>query len=210
MTKQEQNIFTIWNKEHPEANAYIDNCHGWERYINGYTEGAKVLIVTMLSEGAVKHTLIYPICFMLRHALELRFKQLIETCNKLLNPETKNPTHHKLKDLSDLAIEKINKVQIYLKDNNHGDIPNLPTEMKKKIITAARTMHDIDEMSDVFRYPIHKNKNNTLPPEAKSIDCLKVYEIINVALEDVSAINCYLDNILDYFKEMKNDMREYY
>lgn len=190
--------FTKYNKENPGANACVNFSHDWGIYIRGYTQGAEELLKIVMEKRLGVDTLVYPICFMLRHALELSLKQLIETCNKLLETKTTPPGHHKLHDLADYAIKKVNEVR-----EHHDQIEKLPPDMEKNIKLAARSVHGLDQFSDVFRYPVHGDGKSTLHKDLRYIDYQSIYETINTALRDISSVNSYLDNILDFILDYK-------
>lgn len=188
--------FAKYNKGNPMANACINFKHDWGIYISGYTEGATELLKIVLEKRQGVDTLVYPICFMLRHALELSLKQLIETCNKLLETSTTPPGHHKLHDLADVSIKKINDVR-----NRYEEIPELPLAMETNIKLAARSLHKLDEFSDVFRYPVHGDGQTTLPEHLRYIDYQVTYETISAAITDISSVISYFDNILNYVSD---------
>lgn len=194
--------FTKYNTENPGANACVNFSHDWGIYISGYIEGAEELLKVVLEKRRGADTLVYPICFMLRHALELSLKQLIETCNKLLEAKTIPPAHHKLHELADYAIKRVNEVR-----EHHGPIDKIPPDMEKNIKLAARSVHGLDQFSDVFRYPVHGDGKSTLDKELRYIDYQSIYETINPALKDISSINVYFSEILNFIQDYKFQYR---
>lgn len=179
----------------------------------GYADKYKVafdrLIDVIRDNPDNKDQLAYPIMFLARHIIELRLKELVQLCNgevvifqkkvkcKLLelpdnfecknniNKNKKEPTH----SLSSLWNEFAKLYSSSEKNECYPKVGNLITEL-----------HQMDNHSDTFRYPIHKNGTPTAISEFVDVKnfievFLKVDDILkglenelNQALDEMSNI----------------------
>lgn len=72
-------------------------------YTEGYRLAAELLTNHVESQNRNHDFLVYPICYLYRHHLELQIKQIIYVGRRLLDKSGGHPTHHKLSDLWPLA-----------------------------------------------------------------------------------------------------------
>jgi hypothetical protein len=66
-------------------NARINCFHGFDVLAEGYYNGADILVNHVIENGTGQDTLVYPIVFLYRQHLELRFKEIIREGWLLLN-----------------------------------------------------------------------------------------------------------------------------
>ena len=97
------------------ANARMDHRLDWGLYILGYKEATNLLLQHTAS-GRDQDTLIYPILFNARQAIELGLKEIIRLGDRLLNLDdpyysSPLPLGHQLRPLWDKAKDRIARVE---------------------------------------------------------------------------------------------------
>lgn len=118
-------------------------------YIDGFYRAA-VLLVDEVDKGAPSNSLVYPICFLYRHFIEIALKEIIIRCEKLQHKtETKKRVRHELLPLLKTA-DKLVK-------NQFGG--SFPEEIKQII----EEINSFDDKSDFFRYATCRKGKHFLP-----------------------------------------------
>lgn len=130
-------------------NAMVNYHKSWSTYAFGYWQAAKFLAENAAGIG-MQDPFVYPIAFLYRHHLEIRFKELILLANQLLDKAPDYPKTHGLHVLWSTAKELI--LQIW---------PEEPEEFKL-IDDIILAFNKIDQYSDAFRYPMGKKGNESL------------------------------------------------
>ncbi len=157
--------------------------NGWQylaRHAEGYLDSSLKLIKSVYKENSELDLLIYPICFSLRHAVELYLKDWVEKVYRIyinhhnqLNIKVSASVNQFIPHLNDthslcslwLGLrEMIDELKIHF---NMNEIDQLG----KYIYAIA----EVDSNGQVFRYPFDKEKNLTLA---------SIYTINIVTLED--------------------------
>jgi hypothetical protein len=130
---------------------YDDNKNKWEAYVIGYRVAADSLADKVINEVNNRDTLIFPIVFLYRQYLELRFKEIIENGGTLLDAE-----HHlsKSHDLIVLWSKTKNIIQRIW--------PATMFDFFESTDNIINEFNEVDQRSDGFRYPINKNGEHTL------------------------------------------------
>jgi len=152
----------------------------WLFYGEGYRLASELLEKQILEiDPSNQDFLIYPYCYLMRHYVEIRLKEVIDEGNKLTNT-TVDPT----KGGHDLVI-LWNRSQLVLAEvwkDQHEKAP-------QNISDFINELHAIDVKSDCFRYPIDKNGNETLS-DIPQINFKKLSEVFQ-------EVKWYLDGITD-------------
>lgn len=154
-----------------------------------YGEGYKLTIDLIEKEilendRSDQDFMIYPYCFIVRHYIEIRLKEIVFEGNKIVAEElTFKPTHN----LSQLW----NQSQEVLKNVWKQDFRKAPNNISKFI----NEFHSIDFKSDAFRYPIGTNGNKNLN-NIKVINFREISKIVN-------EVKNYLDGITDGLSVLK-------
>ncbi|WP_417382174.1 hypothetical protein [Gimesia sp.] len=126
------------------TNACLNYMHDMSYgYSEGYRLAAELLINHVESENQNHDTLVYPICFLYRHALELQIKNIIRIGRKLLDKQGGHPSHHKLSDLWPLAKGLLREAE-----PNQPDPPEF-----SRIDKFIKQFADVDYDAQEFRYP---------------------------------------------------------
>ena len=102
-------LFESTNPSHWSANARMDHHLNWGLYILSYQKATNLLIKQTAS-GKDQDTLIYPILFNARQAIELGLKEIIRLADRLLDrqdPYQLLPSHCRI----DLGVRPIGKTE---------------------------------------------------------------------------------------------------
>jgi hypothetical protein len=130
-------------------NAFV--WHESDAYATGYRRAGEILVAHVVDSSRDQDTLLFPIVFVYRHALELLMKEIISSGRMLLDERSPaEPLDHNLDRLLSTAITIIDRIW---PDDEH------PSELDlTKQVISELTQHD--RTSEVFRYP--KTKKNKL------------------------------------------------
>jgi len=129
----------------------VDN--KWLFYAEGYRQASELLEKQILEiDKSNQDFLIYPYCYLIRHYIEIRLKEIIDEGNKVNNtPIDPSKGGH---DLSILWKKSQETLQAIWQDNFE--------EAPQKVSDFINELHSIDIKSDNFRYPINRNGQETL------------------------------------------------
>lgn len=187
----------------------------FEKYITGYTNAAEIIIqeYKKTSRNDILDTIVYPLCFIYRHIVELNIKYLYF---KYSNDE---------KDKKSKFLEKVNHglQRAWNKTKPHILLLYKKTEcdVDLEIIESyVKQLDEFDNNSFIMRYPIEKNLNRTNPKHSR-LDVLSLHIKIMKMVAMFQEIDCQIsrvvrNNTLDIelvekmtciFKECKNDIK---
>jgi hypothetical protein len=157
-------------------------------YGEGYRQASELLAKQILEiDRSNQDFLIYPYCYLIRHYIEIRLKEIIDEGIKLRG----NPTDL-IKGGHDLSI-LWNKSQETLKNAWQNQFEEAP----KVVSDFITEFHSIDVKSDNFRYPIDTNGQDTLG---------NIHEInFKKLTEGFQNVKYYLDEVTDGLAVMKDD-----
>ncbi|HEY9853751.1 MAG TPA: hypothetical protein V6D28_30050 [Leptolyngbyaceae cyanobacterium] len=132
--------------------ARINLFYGFDVLAVGYKSAADILVKHVIENGTDQDTLVYPIVFLYRQHLELRFKEIIREGWLLLNEGKDFPPIHDLQELWKQVKEVIKKL-LPDEEETQGEslIEHIVNEFSKR-----------DKQSYSFRYPGDKKGNNPL------------------------------------------------
>ena len=155
---------------------------GWDLYATGYKNAADVLIQSLSGDQTTKNrvdTLVYPILFLYRQYLELRFKQLILKISGFLGQPERVKLTHKIDSL--WGILKPLMEDALREAGDQGDTAQLFTDIEE----CVKRYSELDPTSTAFRYPVDNNSNPSIP----SVQHISVGELSYV----VNSISSALD-----------------
>lgn len=164
----------------------IDN--KWLFYGEGYREASELLEAQILeTDRSSQDFLIYPYCYLIRHYIEIRLKEIIDEGSKITN-EVSDPIKagHNLFVLWKKSQEVLTAVW---QEQFVGPSRNVSAFINE--------FHSIDVKSDNFRYPIDKNGQDTLE-NISEINFKRLAE----AVQDVKD---YLDGVTDGLAVIKDN-----
>jgi len=152
-------------------------------YARGYSESANLIIKTVLEQKLTVDIFIYPICFNMRHSVELRLKGLITELEKFKEYRDKLPIFD-LEGSHDLG-----KIWCYIKD----EIVKLDKRYEEFIQELDSYIMDIamvDSTGQVFRYPM-SNENHKHLVEVNTIS-------LHILQKRFKELELLLDNLNDF------------
>jgi hypothetical protein len=160
----------------------------WLYYGEGYREATRLIEHQILEvDRSNQDFLIYPYCYLIRHYIEIRLKEIIDEGSKIINnPIDPVKVGHNLLSMWELSQEILAKIWSY-------ESFNIP----KDVFDFIHELHLIDVKSDNFRYPIEKTGKDTLE-NIKEIN----FKILS---DEFHNVRDYLDAITDILEVMKDD-----
>jgi hypothetical protein len=166
-------------------NAHVDTrCFGRSTYANGYFLAAELLTKHASDDRLDRNFLVFPICYLYRHNLELQLKDLIAVGNRVVRPVTEKTTHHKLKDLWVVARQLLREA-----DSGKPD----PTEFDK-VDRLIDHFAAVDDDAQAFRFPTRTNGNRSLA-HISEID-------LESLREQVNSVTLYLWGCIDWLDDL--------
>lgn len=175
-----------------------------EFFPEGYETAIDMLFKEVFSKGFFEEDLlVYPLCFLIRHYLELELKILIKSLEKFLKKDpSKLYTHSLLKLLSIL--------------NNYLPIYNTLPVNKQNFEKLINDFDKIDDNGETFRYKKDHDGNNNLDGKVDHINISSLCMLYKNALSEINALKDQLNLLrLDtelgfYLEKIKLGYRDYY
>lgn len=150
----------------------LNACVGENSYINyltyaeGFSKAANLILDQVLAtNGNDVDSFIYPICFNMRHSIELRLKGAIEEINTLAHIKKL-----KLDEFNLAGSHDIGNIWYYFQTNSE----NLDQRYKKindALTVTILDIAEIDSTGQTFRYPFNTENQKHLT-EQRNISCL--------------------------------------
>jgi hypothetical protein len=127
-------------------------------YAKGFANAAQVLLEQVLCHRGLKYptdTFVYPICFNMRHAIELYIKAAIESLRPLVHH------HYRLPDIDVQASHDIGKLWRYFKEHSVA-LDSRYKAVVEPLDTAISDFAKVDATGQVFRYPFGRENQKHL------------------------------------------------
>lgn len=140
-----------------EKDFHLNACLNWMHdslpaYADGYKRAADLLCTQIIESNAGPiDTLIYPLCSLYRHYIELRLKEIIKDGYLIFDIRQGVPTHHKIVKLWKEA--KSFTLKIW---------PDGPKEELENLERLLVEFEKADPGAQDFRYPTNKDGENSL------------------------------------------------
>ena len=151
---------TFRNSTPSWANACVGNNGAPDAvdYAEGFADAAKVLLEAVLRHRGLRHstdTFVYPICFNMRHSIELYLKSAIEALRPLV--------HHglRLEEINTETSHDIGRLWTYFKEHSVA----IDRRYRKIVELLDRDVMDfaeVDATGQVFRYPFGRENQKHL------------------------------------------------
>lgn len=183
---------TFCGDEPTWANACVGNNGNpsYVEYSKGFSQAANVLIDLVLSNHGIDYPvddLIYPVCFNMRHSIELRLKGAVEELIKLSQIQKRTlqfdlSGSHDIGNIWKFFKEKSEKLDIRYVDIN--------TRLEPTILDVA----EIDSTGQTFRYPVDTESQKHLT-DVSTINFLRLKQRFNELeknLDSLHFLNTYL------------------
>lgn len=153
-------------------------------YAEGFANAAQVLLEQVLGHGGLKHptdTFVYPICFNMRHAIELYIKAAIETLRPLAHHD------YRLPDIDVQTSHDIGKLWRYFKEHS------VALDWRYKTVidpldAAVIDFSEVDPTGQVFRYPFGRESKKHLT-ELAIINLLVLWRRFPALIADLKTLN---------------------
>jgi hypothetical protein len=153
-------------------------------YAAGFANAAQVLLEQVICHRGLKHptdTFVYPICFNMRHAIELYIKAAIESLRPLAHHD------YRLPDIDVQTSHDIGKLWCFFKEHSVA----LDWRYKKVIEPLDSVISDfaeVDSTGQVFRYPFGRENQKHLT-ELAIINLLVLQEKFRALVADLKTLN---------------------
>jgi len=160
----------------------------WGCYMEGYKEAAILLLNSLPSDQSkINRNIILPTLFLIRHFLELSFKEIIYH-EKFINNTGKLEKEHNLKNLWSIVQPKIKDILEKSKKSKSNNYL-FPYESKiKKLNKLVNFFEEYDPGSFSFRYP------KAVDFKSSSIKKLEIN--IEELLTDFRTVQTFLSNLI--------------
>lgn len=140
----------------------------------GYREAADVIFHRLVEDRSGRDTLVYPLVFLRRHAIELQLKNIIDRGQIVLGTDAIYPKHHGLKEIWKMALQVIEELQ----EEDNGEIKN--------ITRVIDELCALDPDSTGFRY--HETKRGQ-----PTLDAAPEYLHLGSINDALAGVSSYLD-----------------
>lgn len=151
----------------PRFCAFIDHYNiSWNSYAIGYKRAADIIVENIQSNLIELDFLVFPIVFLYRQYIELRFKMIILDGKDILDENPVFPKTHKLDKLWNECSAILEKLW--------------PTGERDTLEAAQEYINDFikkDPLSTSFKYPESKDGNPSFD-DTQYIDVMNLYEIM--------------------------------
>ncbi len=149
-----------------------------------------------MEETHTLDSLIYPICFLYRHYLELTMKELIARGSRLTQGKYDYPKdQHSLLELWEKCRELLLKLVDSVSQETLDAVEETIVQMK------------FDSNSQSFRYPETKKDTPTLLNSITHLNVRKLMEVIERVGNFLEGANEYLSVVIDVENEMREELR---
>ncbi|CRI63650.1 conserved hypothetical protein [Thiocapsa sp. KS1] len=174
------------------ANACVGNngCPGYWDYARGFSQAANLLIDKVLQSQGIKYPVdvfVYPICFNMRHSVELRLKDAILELRSLEEYRSRSLEYdlagsHDIGNLWQFFTEKSAAI-----DDRYININN---RLDTKIVDIA----EIDATGQTFRYPIDTQRQTHLLNVGviNFVNLKRSFSELEALLDELHHLNEYL------------------
>lgn len=164
----------------------------------GYTEGYRLAADLLTTHVATKNRdhdfLVYPICYLYRHHLELQLKQIIRIGRRLLDQDGVHPQHHKLSELWPLA-----KGILRQAEPGHPD----PAEFRL-LDNLIEEFADVDYDAQAFRFP-NKSRGEQSLTGLTHINLSRLRESVETLASFLWGCEAWLSEMLHQQYEMERE-----
>lgn len=151
----------IFNGRGPTwANACVGNngAPGYQEYAKGYSVAANLLLDSVIEKGHLSRLvdeLIYPICFNMRHSIELRLKMTVESLQQLAFYRDALPDFD-LKQSHDVGV-----IWSYIIENAKALDARYELFLEQ-VNSAIESIAAVDPTGQTFRYPVNNENKKHL------------------------------------------------
>ncbi len=192
MTEVIRTNTTFIGAEPSWANACVgeNGAPGYWEYAKGFSQAANILIALVLDEDGIKYSvdeLIYPVCFNMRHSVELRLKGAITELMSIEKCRSRDI------DFDLVGSHHIGNIWSFFADNARAvddRFESVISKLDKKISDIA----EIDATGQTFRYPLDtESRKHLVDVSIINFFVLKrSFSELEAALDDLHRMTQYL------------------
>lgn len=172
--------------------------HDLHLYALGFRQGAETLLAAVREDRRFRDSLVYPIVYNLRHAVELLLKQVIRAGRHLLDEPGDFPDSHKLDDLWKACKPLLEQIW--------SDDPAYET-----VESAIERLVQLDPEGEAFRYPLTRKRKGerqpTIDPELQRLDLGALAADVLGAIDLLDGADTGIDVHADWQREMLEEGR---
>jgi hypothetical protein len=182
-----------------DPNWTLSSCiKGWSKEsatsrIIGYRDAAELIFRRLAEDRGGRDTLVFPLVFLWRHAIELQLKNIVERGQIVLEEQAAYPKHHGLREIWTMAIRVIKELQ----EEDNGEIENV-----SKIIAELCTL---DPDSAGFRYHETKKGQPTLDAAPEYLHLGSINDALSGVSSYLDCVDAGLEQMIDYIAEAYRD-----
>ena len=163
----------------------------------GYYMGGDIITQKILEEGSDQDYLVYPICYLFRHFVELKLKDIIRDARKAKGKAPEVPVGH---DLNRLWTTACDLVQTLFKKGDSSESKFISDHDYESASQLIDCLHKADERSVSFRYAA--NKENT--PYLEEFDIISISNFRD-RITSLRALFQKMSGGLDYYLTLRNE-----
>lgn len=182
---------TFFGSDPTWANACVGN-NGFVNYLTyaeGFSKAANLILDDLLNNiGKNVDLFIYPICFNMRHSIELRLKGSIEEINKLAEIKKEKLPLFNLSSSHDIG-----NIWNYFRQNSEG-LDSRFKQLNNLLDQTITDIAEIDPTGQTFRYPTDKDDKKYLI-EQRIISCIVLKNKFKELEENLDNLR-YLNELL--------------
>lgn len=186
--------FTESDPTWPNACVGENGSPNYIQYSKGYSKAANLLLNNVLNtRGQEVDLYIYPICFNMRHSIELRVKGAIQEITELAKIKGK-----KLPTFNSIGSHDIGNIWRYFKENSKILDIRFKT-VNEKLDATILDIAEIDPTGQTFRYPSN-NENIKHLVDQKIINCAILKVKFNELEKNLDDLVYLTDSLIDEYK----------
>jgi len=179
----------VWANACVGENGFIN----YLTYATGYSKASNLLLDHVLDQGSNEiDSFIYPICFNMRHSIELRLKGAIDNIKKLAQMKNVSLEFNLAKQHDILNIWNFFEEKSKSLDKR---FININQKLEKTIIDIGK----IDSTGQTFRYP-YDTENQKHLTDTKLINCRILKEVFNQLEKDLDELDTFIKVIIEEYK----------
>lgn len=167
--------------------------HSFSLYAEGYKKAADIIVQRIQETGWDQDYLVFPVCFLYRHYLELQLKHLIHLGRQLVEGRSGFPQGHNIKKLWAECRPLLEKA-----------FPGTEKEYLDPVEDSINEFDSIDRSSEEFRYPQDRNGKRTLP-RLKHLNLANLRKVMTRLSGPLDGSACGLYEALQIKWEMESE-----
>ena len=173
--------------------AYLGPAHSLDLYADGFRRAAEELLDAARNSDELRDSLVYPIVYNLRHAIELTLKKVIWSARRLVDEPGDFPDGHRLDHLWNTCEPVLRRV--------------FPHDQSYALMSATvGRLSELDPLGEGFRYPLSSKgpgtRSPTLSADLRRLD-------LGALVSDVGHVIDLLDGAdfgMDVYMDAKSEM----